>query len=235
MKLSNLIDPVLGFFFPNACVSCGGDTDDVNSLVCRACLDKIEYIKPPHCLTCFLPLPDGGAHCWRCRKTKYHFEKIIAVGKYTGTLRKLILKFKEKNFLLTLLGNLMADILEKNADVGTIDLIAAVPLAGKKEFERGYNQSQLLADFLGNKLNKTAISKNFTRIKNTKPQFELSREERLVNLKDSFLIKDPFVFRGKNVLLVDDIATTCATLEECSKVLKAAGAKKITCMVLARD
>ncbi|MBN1385118.1 MAG: ComF family protein [Elusimicrobia bacterium] len=235
MKISTIKDAVLDFFFPNVCVSCGKDVDDKKSVVCRDCIDKIEYIKPPYCLTCFQPLPDGGAHCWQCRKTKYHFEKVIAVGRYTGILRKLILKFKEKDFLKTILAGLLLDTLTKNMDIESIDFIVPVPLSKRKEFERGYNQSGLLADILGKKLNKMVVSDNFIRIRNTSPQFELSREQRLINLKDSFFVRDPAEFKGKNIVIIDDIATTCLTLEESSKILKKSGAGNIHCLVLARD
>jgi ComF family protein len=235
VKISKIINPVLNFFFPDVCIICGEDTDKNNLSVCRKCLNKIVNIKPPYCQTCTQPLTDGGAHCWQCRKTKYHFEKVIAVGKYTGVLRELILKFKEKDFLKMVLGNLLLEILAKNIDINQFDLIAAVPLSKKKEFGRDYNQSQLLAEFLGRHLSKKVISKNLVRVKDTKPQFELSRAERLVNLKDAFFVKDSSVFKNKNIVLVDDIATTCSTLEECSTVFKNAGAKKVFCAVLARD
>ncbi|MFA5779067.1 MAG: ComF family protein [Elusimicrobiota bacterium] len=235
MKISKIINPILNFFFPDVCIICGEDTDKNNLSVCRKCLNKIEYIKPPYCQTCSQPLADGGAHCWQCRKTKYHFEKVVAVGKYTGVLRELILKFKEKDFLKTALGNLLLEVLSKNIDIEQFDLIVAVPLSKKKEFGRDYNQSQLLAELLADKMNKKVVSGNLIRIKDTKPQFELSRAERLVNLKDAFFVKDPSVFKNKNIVLVDDIATTCSTLEECSTVLKNAGAKKVFCAVLARD
>lgn len=239
MKISKIINPILDFFFPDACIICGEDTDGRNLSVCRKCLNKIEYIKPPYCQTCYQPLPDGGAHCWQCRKTKYHFEKIIAVGKYTGILRELILRFKEKEFLKVSLGNLLLETVRKNMNiidnVDIVDIIVAVPLSKKKEFNRGYNQSQLLAEFLGKNLNKKVISNNLIRIKETKPQFELTREERLANLKDAFSVKDPIVFKGKNIAIVDDVTTTCSSLEECSKILKKSGAKKVFCLVLARD
>jgi len=223
VKISKIINPVLNFFFPDVCIICGGAPDENNLSVCRKCLNKIVNINPPYCQTCFLPLPDGGAHCWRCRKTKYHFEKIITVGKYAGVLRELILKFKEKEFLKTALGNLLADVLIKYTDIS------------QKEFKRDYNQSQLLAEILAGKFNKKTSGGNLVRVKDTKPQFELTRDERLINLRGMFKIKDPSVFKNKNIVLVDDIATTCSTLEECSKVLKNAGAGKIFCAVLARD
>lgn len=235
MKISKIINSVLNFFFPDICIICGEDTDKNNLSVCRKCFNKIEYIKPPYCQTCNQPLVDGGAHCWQCRKTRYHFEKIVAVGLYIGVLREIILKFKEKDFLKTVLGSLLLSVVTKNIDNDRFDLIVAVPLSKKKEFGRDYNQSQLLAELLADKTNKEVVSGNLIRVKDTKPQFELTRAERLVNLKDAFFVKDPPVFKNKNILLVDDIATTCSTLEECSKTLKNAGAKKVFCAVLARD
>jgi len=98
MKISKIIEPVLNFFFPDVCVICGEDTDKNNLSVCRKCLNKIEFIKPPYCQTCFLPLADGGAHCWQCRRTKYHFEKIIAVGNTPVFCGDLFLNSKKKIF-----------------------------------------------------------------------------------------------------------------------------------------
>ncbi|MFH1540662.1 MAG: ComF family protein [Elusimicrobiota bacterium] len=230
-----IINSILNFFYPNVCIVCGDSTDGNNLSICRKCLDKIEYIKPLCCQTCSQPLPDGGAHCWQCRKTKYHFEKIVAVGKYVDVLRELILKFKKKDFLKNVLGNLLIKVLKKNVNIKEFDLIVAVPLSKKKEFFRGYNQSQLLSEFIACKFDKQVIKGNLIRARNTKSQFELTREERLINLKNAFKVKNPLVFENKNVILVDDIATTCSTLEECSIVLKNAGAKKVLCAVLARD
>ncbi|MFH0948426.1 MAG: ComF family protein [Elusimicrobiota bacterium] len=235
MKISKITGAVLNFFFPNICIICGVDTNENNVSVCRKCLSEIEYIKPPYCQTCHQPLPDGGAHCWQCRKTKYHFERVIAVGKYKAVLRDLILKFKEREFLKTTLGNLLLEATVKNLDAEKIDMFVPVPLSKKREFKRGYNQSYFLAKFLSEKLNKIVIFQNLVRIKNTKPQFELSKEERLDNLEGAFVVKEPSVFKEKNIVLVDDIATTCATLEECAIQLKKAGAKQIYGAVLARD
>lgn len=235
MKISGIAKPILDFFFPDSCVICGGETDKNNFSVCEVCLNKIEYISPPFCKTCCQPLPDGGAHCWQCRKIKYHFENLVAVGKYTGVLREIVLKFKVREFLKTVLGNLLAEALIKNVDASRFDFFVAVPLSRKKEFSRGYNQSQLLAEVVSKKMGKKVISGNLVRKRDTKPQFELTRDERLVNLNDAFCVKNPAVFKDKNIVLVDDIATTCSTLEKCSHTLKIAGAKNIFCAVLARD
>jgi len=233
--IKKIIDGVLDLFLPNVCIVCGKDTGSSDSAVCQKCCDSIEYIIYPYCVTCFLPLPDGGAHCWKCRKTRYHFEKIVAAGKYTGILRELILKFKEKKILKQTLGAVLLKIIEKQINISDIDALIPVPLSKKREFERGYNQSQLLAEYIGGITNKPVIPGNLIRVKDTIPQFKLTREERLVNLKGAFFVKEPSAVKGKNIILIDDITTTCTTFEECSRILKQAGAGKIFCAALARD
>ncbi|HAM37798.1 MAG TPA: hypothetical protein DCP53_00135 [Elusimicrobia bacterium] len=233
--MSRIIDVFVDFFFPNICVICGKNTNNTKSSVCHTCIQKIDYIKTSHCVTCYQPLPDGGAHCWQCKRTKYHFEIIIAVGKYTGILRELILKFKEKDFLKENLGEILLNALKSNLNIDKIDYIVPVPLSKKREFYRGYNQAMLLAEYISGKTGKNIIVNNLIRVKNTKAQYELNREERLLNLKDVFELKEPWFFKNKSIVIIDDIATTCSTLEECSRVLKKSGAKNVYGLVLARD
>jgi len=233
--MSRIIDVFVDFFFPNVCVICGKNTNNTKSSVCHTCIQKIDYIKSSHCVTCYQPLPDGGAHCWQCKRTKYHFEIIIAVGKYSGILRELILKFKEKDFLKENLGEILLNALKSNLNIDKIDYIVPVPLSKKREFYRGYNQAMLLAEYISGKTGKNIIVNNLIRVKNTKAQYELNREERLLNLKDVFELKEPWFFKNKSIVIIDDIATTCSTLEECSRVLKKSGAKNVYGLVLARD
>ena len=233
--MSRIIDVFVDFFFPNICVICGKNTNNTKSSVCHTCIQKIDYIKTSHCVTCYQPLPDGGAHCWQCKRTKYHFEIIIAVGKYTGILRELILKFKEKDFLKENLGEILLNALKSNLNIDKIDYIVPVPLSKKREFYRGYNQAMLLAEYISGKTGKNIIVNNLIRVKNTKAQYELNREERLLNLKDVFELKEPWFFKNKSIVIIDDIATTCSTLEECSRVLRKSGAKNVYGLVLARD
>ena len=165
MNLSRVANTILNFFFTDVCVVCGKKTGEDNSFVCHGCIDKIEYIKPLYCQSCSQPLHDGGAHCWQCRKSKYHFERIVAVGKYKDILRKLVLKFKEKDFLKVVLGDLLSEVIVKNFEIANIDMFVPVPLSKKRELKRGYNQSHLLADFVSKKLKKVIVPKNLVRIK----------------------------------------------------------------------
>ena len=116
-----------------------------------------------------------------------------------------------------------------------IDFIIPVPLSLTRRIGRGYNQAGLLAQEMSKHCQKPLLSDVLKRSKITKPQFLLSKRERLENLKDSFTVKNADKIKGKTVLLVDDIITSGATVSECAGVLKSAGAKKIYAMSLARD
>jgi ComF family protein len=150
-------------------------------------------------------------------------------------LRDLILKFKDRDCLKNTLGSLLHNAVVRHIMPEEFDVIVPVPLSKKKEFERGYNQSQLLAEVVGKNLSKPVVTKNLVRVRDTRPQFLLSREERLTNLKDAFGVKNPSEFKSKNVVIVDDISTTCTTFEECARQLKKAGARRIYCAALAKD
>lgn len=112
-------------------------------------------------------------------------------------------------------------------------MIVSVPLHPKREQSRGYNQSYLIARELGRELGIKNEPRLLARVKNTHSQSLLKRDERLENIKDAFRITDTSRVEGKAIFLVDDILTTGATLNECSRVLKGAGAKKIVAAVIA--
>lgn len=136
--------------------------------------------------------------------------------------------------MVNLLGEIMADFANKNINSHEIDLIVPIPLHPVKLRERQFNQSEALATYLAKKLNKKIIKDRIKRIKYTLPQTELKREDRLKNVKDAFLAKRHNGFEDRTILLIDDVFTTGATLHECAKSLKNAGAKKVIAFALAR-
>jgi len=113
-------------------------------------------------------------------------------------------------------------------------MIMAVPLHPKRLREREFNQSILLAREISKALKLPLILNNLQRIRWTRPQIELKGKERLMNVKGAFTLRDPKEVKGKSILLIDDVYTTGATVQECSKVLKKAGAEKIYVLTLAR-
>ena len=114
-----------------------------------------------------------------------------------------------------------------------IDAVVPVPLYIKREKKRGFNQATLLSSQFESVLNIPVISNNLVRLKNTPTQTKLTKIERKNNLDKAFKVLDKKEFKGKNVLLIDDVFTTGATTDECSKVLKSVGVKNIYVLTLA--
>ncbi len=116
-------------------------------------------------------------------------------------------------------------------------IVMSIPLSSKKLRKRGYNQAELLAQALAQEFNLELNNKILFRIRHTNPQFKLDKISRIQNVKDAFEIyqKDRDFLKGKTVLLVDDLATSCATLRECAKVLKRAGAREVYGVTFARE
>ncbi|MDR2192134.1 MAG: ComF family protein [Endomicrobium sp.] len=155
---------------------------------------------------------------------------------YKGALRKLILKFKylDRAFLAKDFGAQMANKFKELPFYDKTDCIIPVPLNIIRRIKRGYNQAEVLSREISKLSGIPVFSNILYRKKMTKPQFQLSKEERAKNIKNSFLVKNGELTRKKNILLVDDIVTTGATVSACAAVLKKFGAKKVYALSLAR-
>ncbi len=116
-------------------------------------------------------------------------------------------------------------------------IVVPVPLSSEKLKKRGYNQAELLANYLSEKYNLQLESKVLVRNKSTKPQFKLNKEERQQNVQGAFDLdlKHKLLIRGSTILLIDDLSTSCATLRECAKILKRNGAKVVLGVTFARE
>jgi ComF family protein len=125
-------------------------------------------------------------------------------------------------------------MLEHLRVVTTIDVIMPVPLHRSRLRERGFNQALLLASAVGRAHGIPLSYDNLTRFRATRPQVELSGEERVQNVRGAFRLTRPADVEGKRVLLVDDVFTTGATMNECAAVLKRAGARSVVALTLAR-
>jgi ComF family protein len=249
-KLNNdmkFLSPILNLLYPATCHICNQKTSDH---FCPTCWDKIGFLKPPFCPKCGRPFASESSllyspdHlCSECKSTKTYFDKAMAIGPYDGTLAEAIhlFKYNGKKGLGLPLGRIMIDYIKSNPSLFPLELaerspltILPVPLHPKRLREREFNQSLLLAKEISKTLKIPLIKDNLQRIRWTRPQIELKGEERLKNVKGAFSLKDPKTIEGKSLLLIDDVYTTGATVRECSKVLKKAGAEKVYVFTLAR-
>lgn len=213
---------LLNFFFPLQCVICGRLlAADNKERICGDCWSRIIYLNRPIDI-------------------KLSLERIWSVAVYEGVLNELIhqFKYREKKYLAHLLGKLLVDFVEKYLKEERFDYIIPIPLEKARQKKRGYNQAELLARVLGEVTNKPILTNLVERRKKTKPQFGLNREERFENLAGAFEIsiigeEDVSTIAGTTILLLDDLATTGATLDECARVLKTAGVSEVHALVLA--
>ena len=199
--------------------------------LCSDCIAKLPFANGHRCLCCGVPLADESDYCNRCQYERGAFVKNRSPLVYEGETRKIIysLKFGRKKYLAQTLGALMADeFLKDNMEA---DIIVYVPMTEAEEKKRGFNQSELLAEEVGKRLN-IAVLPALVKIKETKAQKELGGKERAQNLEGAFACVFEQV-NNRKILLIDDIFTTGATANECAKVLLKAKAREVNVLTAA--
>lgn len=241
LKLKNIF---LDILFPIHCLTC----QKYGSIFCDKCLEKIKFLEEQICPYCEKIATPKGSLCPRCKEKSQerdflgYLNFLIAATRYKENGMGKIIHSYKYNFIRSLsipLGKILVSALLQN-EIAIPDIIVPVPLHKRRERWRGFNQAELLSVF---------ISKNLTpgleipietslilRKKFTPPQMKIKRyQERKVNLQNAFSANPASDISGKYIILVDDVATTGATLFECAKVLKQGGAKKVGAIVLARQ
>lgn len=218
-----IIDTALELVYPRSCCVCASRIKPPESgSLCVTCYKKIRFNKP-------LFAASAGM-------SGYYFDRFHSVAAYEGVMRECIHRFKYNGMLSleSLFAMLTADYAEKYIDKNILDIIVPVPLHRTKLRERSFNQAAILASSLSRKLKIPCISNNLTRIKAGMPQIDLPKRGRLKDIKGAFKAKRPALLKGGSILLIDDVFTTGATVNECSKVLKLAGARYIEVLTLAQ-
>ncbi|AQS60318.1 ComF family protein [Desulforamulus ferrireducens] len=234
-----LLEALVKLFFPThpGCQLCSGPKGD-SELICPSCRGGlVAWAQQPQCLICGRPLGDRQQQlCPACRRQPPPFDLARAVGPYAGGLRQGIhlLKYKGRKSLAPLLASLMVEIIQQQPPLGQVEAVVPVPLSRQRQWERGYNQAELLAEEVARVLQLPLLKDVLIKHKETPPQTGLSREERIQNLQDAFLVKAPAsAILGKNLLLLDDVFTTGSTVSAVARTLKDAGAGKIFVITLA--
>lgn len=206
-------------------------------LLCEVCYNTIRLNTPPFCKKCGRPQPYEDGVCEDCRIERYHFDAAYSACIYDGVVRECFHKFKYRGCfaLERLFRDLILEFTERYVDMWRYNWVVPVPLHRIKYRERTFNQSAVLAAHLSKKFGVPLLEKNLIRVRLGSPQMMLPKDKRLEDIKGSFKVKDPASLEGKSLLLVDDVFTTGATVNECSKVLKKAGAGSVQVLTLARS
>lgn len=227
---SSVIWSVLDCLFPPFCCDCG----KLGCEICPDCWKKIAVINQNLICPICGDISPQKTICASCgSNTKPAFFQMRSWGIYSGVLKKAIQRLKfERGF--GVIPYLIPVCVEFISSLHiSIDLIIPVPLSKKRLKERGYNQSDLIANSISKRLGMPYSLKSLTRIKSTRSQVGLNAMERAENVLNAFE-GNPELLKDRSVLLIDDITTTGSTINESSKALMTAGAKRVYCFTIAR-
>jgi ComF family protein len=227
-QIYRLFWKTVDFIYPPECASCGKP----GALLCKDCKEKIQPLFDPICPICGYPVATPGV-CQNCRDNPPPYTALRSWAEFEGSLRKALHKLKyESDLGLGLeFSYPLLQIIAK--EKWAIDYIIPIPISKKHRKTRGYNQATIIARPLALALGIPLFEKSVSRVKETESQVNLSREERFKNLHSAFLGNSAKLL-NKKVLLVDDVATTGATMISCSQTLREFGCAQVFCITVAR-
>lgn len=240
MTLNEVFSNLSEVIFPTKCLGCAEILKPFNGQIfCSICHEEIHFINGSICPVCGTTFSDSPAEnhlCGDCLEKRPYFSYARAVFSYEKIILNAIHQFKYNRNISTgeMLASFMADFSFPDIDFTDYSLVMPVPLHIKRLRKRGFNQSLILARTIGKK---KQIPVNFSllrRRKFTLTQTGSNKKERKQNIKGAFEVSDPQKIADKNIILVDDVYTTGATVNECAKTLIRAGAQKVSVLTIAR-
>ncbi len=229
-QLSKFKEAALDLLFPKWCLGCGRE----GAYICHSCRRRLPEITPALCPVCGKSQIHGQL-CPSCVSQRPEIDGIRSPFRFEGLIRRAVheLKYRNLRALAQPLAGLLNEYLVKNRLPG--EVLVPVPLHPRRLRQRGYNQSQLLAKELGRLARLAVVSNYLLRQRPSPPQTgTTSAAERQANVAGAFSCRDERL-KGKQVLLIDDVATSGATLSACAAALKAAGAGSVWGLTIARE
>lgn len=229
-----MFEALLDILYPRRCPICSEIVDKRGELSCTECRKKLILVEEPKCKRCGKPIEqETREYCYDCERRKHYFERGFALWLYNEDMKKTMAAFKNKGrqeYADFFVEELIKKYQKEIEDISP-DALVPVPIHKNKRLTRGYNQAEILACKLGDKLNIPVLSELLVREKDTLPQKQLSDKERFRNISEAFAFshKERLKFNKslQRVLLVDDIYTTGSTIEACARTLKLNGIEEV--------
>lgn len=238
-KKPNALKKILQFMkrnlFPHtfSCISCGCEVFGENDFqLCEYCKTRFPFNDGKTCKRCGCGIAKSVDYCMDCTILEIYFKKAVSSLEFKGNARRLILKMKyaKKRYL----ANIFAQYLVHTYILSGIeaDCVVVAPMYKKKKKSKPFYSPQEMAEKFSQILNIEFLPDALQKIKPNRPQKGLTKEERKRNVKDCYAV-DNVQVKGKTVLLIDDVKTSSATLNECSRILLKGKAKEVYCLTLA--
>ncbi len=230
--MKNYISVLLGLIFPQHCINC--NFKPCSSLLCERCNQQLEFIEN-YCAYCGAPLGDNNT-CTFCKHGDFYFTRGRSLYKFNQIIQKSIhqLKYQENISVARFFAEKIRIYLSENPSFPQIDYLIPVPLHRIKKRERGYNQSERICHYLSKLTGIPQLKKLVIRRRFTLTQTKLNREQRRENVEGAFRFRESKISRKSNLLIIDDVFTTGATLNAISKLLKNRGFTGIYVLTIAR-
>lgn len=227
--------------FPPRCIVCDEDLGEspTDILLCPSCRYATApelWVGCPRCGGALATQRHDAPWCGQCRDAKLEFDGVRPLGEYAGTLRDACLQMKRDTSGHVTMNFARLYWRLRGAAVGAFgcDAVLAVPMHWRRRLLRGVNSPELFGRILAERLRTPLLSGVLSRRKPTALSRELTPKQRIANVRGAFRVKRPEEVADRHILLVDDILTTGATCNEVARVLKEAGARRVSVAVLAR-
>ena len=214
VAVKDILADALHLFYPHICTGCGSDLINKKSLLCLNCINELPHTN----FALHENNPIEKIFTGRIKIKAAHSEFYFSKGHLVQHLIHQ-LKYKNNKEIGYYLGEIMGNSLLKSNRFSNLDYLIPLPLFADKEFKRGYNQAEIICQGMHLSTQIPVMLNNVVRKRPTETQTRKHRAERWENVDGSFTIKNPASLKGKNVLLVDDVITTGATLEACGQVI----------------
>lgn len=233
--VDNFLKVIGDLLFPIRCGGCGKR----GQFVCGDCQRDLKFCSDNVCLKCDKASVKGHTH--RQCATQFTPEKFLSIYTYKRPFSKILQKAKYSPYAFNSLQELLpiawSELVDKGVSFGPETIVIPIPLHWRRRMIRGFNVSELIARSLVTYFGLTLDVKSLLRIKNTKTQTRLKREERHQNVSGAFKVRSQVTSKlvDKDILLIDDVCTTGATFLSAAKALKEAGCGQVWCLSLAKD
>ena len=220
----------VSILYPRRCPVCGGITEPPGALICAKCRPLLREVREPTCRKCGKEIEDEREeYCADCRRHRKSFAGGVSLFNYNAAASESMseVKYKNRREYLDFYADEAVQRLGGRLLAMHADALVPVPVHPSRRRKRGFNQAEILACRIGERLEIPVVSGFLQRTRKTAPQKELGPEARLKNLEQAFTTAESAPAAFQTVILVDDIYTTGSTVEACTRVLMRAGVKKV--------